>query len=369
MRDLNPESPQNERKLARQILQQHRSPELRTTLEYYLAANEYSYESKSLAAEVIVQMVESQDGDDGLIQLSKRASSILVRHANARMIERLASYHSRELPRIFAIISSADKRNFIKSFLAQSKTDRSNTLAIAISNFVSLSDALLVIEALKRNDPARRVGALSIARLAEKEEGELGLARIIIRSDIDEDLRQPSILRVREILSGISARFTKLKNLENEEKSKLVSEILDHSSPNEIQETSNLLFQLDSNHDLEVILRSYVSSKIGLLVAAKTIVRLNTDGRSDNLTDRALIHLLQDSSPYIQREAAEKIKHRISKSNQLSSVYRLLDPLTKQQILRSVLNSIASQDRELLSPSIRKLFRDASASGVALNQD
>lgn len=368
-RALNPSVVNNERKIARQIIVQFHDRSMRTQLEYYIADNDHSIASKSIAAEVIVQLAEAEEGNLGLLNLNKRAPRTIVNHALQHIIQRLAKTNFQQLPRDFKLLSLNDKKNLVNQMLNAARGSNNALVARAIGSLLNLSDAILVVSSYRGDDSSKKAAGLALARIAEIENGEFGLARLANMSDLKEEYRAATMDRIREILSGMSAQFTKFRDLESEDKTRLVHKLLENTKQGERVEMSGLLVHLDKDKDLEAILRSYTSSVNGIEAAAKTIVRLYVDGRTENLIDNSLVKLSQDSSPFVRREAAERIKKRISKSAELSPVYRLLDPTTKRKLLKSLLDSIASQDRELLTPTIQKLFHESTPSGVAASKD
>jgi hypothetical protein len=360
---LNPSVVNNEKKLAQQIIAQFRSHHLKTNLEYYIVISNQSPQSKSIAAEVLTQLAENEDGDEGLLSIIKlkRAPEVVTRHALNRVIQKLSKATYRQLPRPFQILPSYEKRSLANLILKSANGKNNFDIAAAVSNFLNFDDAQLFISSFTGDEHARAAGSQTLARMAEKVGGEFGLVRMALRTDFSEELTQPSFERIKEILGSLSGRLTKLKMLDEEQKIKLVSKILDKAKESEKLETSSILMHLDREGDLETILRGYSSSTNGIEIAAKTVVRMKIEGRSDNISDNALIKLSLDASPYIRREAAEKIRNRISRSSNLSPVFRLLDPHTKQIVLRSVLDSIASSDRDALSPSIQQFFQSGES--------
>jgi hypothetical protein len=358
---LNPNISTDVERAAHAIIIQFKNEDLMGLLPDYLL-QEHPSISKAIAAEVFVQLTERDQGDRGLIELTKKRSKELVRRATLQIVERLSKIHFRNLPAAFTSLSINEKKRLIDLMLDEGVGRKDLQIVNAASKLTDLSDSILILTANPISGARKTLAAKVLAKVAEDREGESGLSRLALRTDVDTAFSAAALSRIEELLSGLTGSLTKLKILDDEKKNLLVHQILARTSETSRSVVASFLVHLDQDGDLENILRSYHASSAGLRAAAECLVLLKTEGRSENLRDTALLKLASDPSPYIRFEAIQRIKGKMARVHHVSPVFKLLDRSAKEKLVHTILDTTASADRELTARAIVRLSQEGSFS-------
>ena len=222
-------------------------------------------------ADEIVQKVDREEGDAGLIRLMKGYDPDLVQKSVARIIQKLAGLKTKVLSPQLEKLNSSEKRKLMGLILDQANEDNTWILVSALSKLSNVSDSQLFLSTYAGKAEGKRVAVLSMTRIAEEIDGEMGLFKLATRTDLSTEFSVSAISRLVEKLASPSAKGSALKSLSIGEKQTLIDKFLLSANEKNLAMVASSIAKLDRGGDIKEILNSFAGSSAGIVAASRAL--------------------------------------------------------------------------------------------------